>query len=310
LSDEDGRRNPYGFFFRMFVGLIACAALCPAGLGRAVDLTEDIQLRIAEQFLAQGEFYRAVTEYKRFSILFPNSDRGQAALHGEAVARYLGGDYLDAAASWHRLRKQYPGSAMEPETHYWEGIALWKGGSLDSAVVKFETVTDFYGQSALAPTAYAARALVDLEGGDPLAAREHLSRAIDAYPADANSGAFRTAKGLVRRYAEMPEKSPGLAGTLSALLPGAGYFYARRPGDGVSAFLVNLLFVGATYELLRNENYVAGYLVGGFGIPFYLGNVYGSANAAKRWNLEIRKGVRDEISAVLHFAVDVGRNPD
>ena len=41
----------------------------------AIVLTDDIQMVLGDAFLAEGDYYRAVTEYKKLTILFPDSDR-------------------------------------------------------------------------------------------------------------------------------------------------------------------------------------------------------------------------------------------
>jgi hypothetical protein len=41
--------------------------------------------------------------------------------------------------------------------------------------------------------------------------------------------------------------------------------------------------------------------VGGIGLPFYLGNIYGSANAAKKWNIAVRNELRSRISVTIDY---------
>ena len=81
----------------------------------------------------------------------------------------------------------------------------------------------------------------------------------------------------IDRYQELPEKSPVLAGVMSAILPGSGYIYAEHYGDGITAFLINGLFIAGTITAIHQENYAVAGIVGGVGVPFYLGNIYGSA---------------------------------
>ena len=101
------------------------------------------------------------------------------------------------------------------------------------------------------------------------------------------------------RYKELPEKSPVLAGVLSAILPGSGYFYAGRYGDGITAFLINGLFIAGTITGIHGENYAVAGIVGGIGVPFYLGNILGSANAAKKWNIGIQNEFSQRIFLLL-----------
>ncbi|GEM_PF-6383204 len=60
---------------------------------------------------------------------------------------------------------------------------------------------------------------------------------------------------------------------------------------------------GEEYEAsaVYNENYAVAAIVGGIGLPFYLGNIYGSANAAKKWNIAVRNELRNRISVTLDY---------
>ncbi|MCK7485440.1 MAG: hypothetical protein MZU97_07675 [Bacillus subtilis] len=44
------------------------------------SFTGDVQLKIADAFMEEGEYYRAITEYKKFLILFPDSAKGGLCL--------------------------------------------------------------------------------------------------------------------------------------------------------------------------------------------------------------------------------------
>lgn len=91
--------------------------------------------------------------------------------------------------------------------------------------------------------------------------------------------------------------SPFLAGTMSAIIPGSGKFYARRWKDGISS----LLFVGLTafqsyrgFEKNGVES-VYGWIMGGLSFSFYLGNVYGSVKAAKDYNQNLNEKYKENI---------------
>lgn len=81
-------------------------------------------------------------------------------------------------------------------------------------------------------------------------------------------------------------KSPFLAGTLSALLPGAGRVYAKDVKDGIISFI----FIAATsYQSYRRFSQggiksAGGWIYGGFAAGFYIGNIYGSIKSAKSYN--------------------------
>jgi TM2 domain-containing membrane protein YozV len=129
--------------------------------------------------------------------------------------------------------------------------------------------------------------------------RQALKRFLERYPGHPGEENVREALALLDRYQELPEKSPVLAGVMSAILPGSGYIYAEHYGDGITAFLINGLFIAGTITAIHQENYGVAGIVGGVGVPFYLGNIYGSANAAKKWNLAVRNEIIQKIHSTL-----------
>jgi len=88
---------------------------------------------------------------------------------------------------------------------------------------------------------------------------------------------------------------------MSAVVPGSGYMYAGRYGDGVVALIVNGLFIAGTVAAIHQESYAVAAIVGGIGLPFYVGNIYGSANAATKWNIGVRKELREKIAVSLDY---------
>jgi hypothetical protein len=67
------------------------------------------------------------------------------------------------------------------------------------------------------------------------------------------------------------EKSPGLTGTLSALLPGAGQLYTGAYRDAGLAFALNAAFIWAAIEAFDHDNRVLGGILGFFEIGWYGG---------------------------------------
>jgi hypothetical protein len=65
--------------------------------------------------------------------------------------------------------------------------------------------------------------------------------------------------------------------------------------------VVNGLFITGTILAVEDENYPVAALIGGVGLPFYIGNIYGAANAARKWNLSFTRKFRDELALSLEF---------
>ena len=78
----------------------------------------------------------------------------------------------------------------------------------------------------------------------------------------------------------LPRKSPALAGTMSALLPGSGQLYVGRPGDALAAFSINAVLIGGTVLAARRDQDAAAIAIGFVASGFWFGNIYGAANGA------------------------------
>lgn len=95
---------------------------------------------------------------------------------------------------------------------------------------------------------------------------------------------------VLEDYGQEKFKSPLVAGLLSGVIPGSGKLYA---GDWKNA-IFSLLFVGInTYQSYRGFsrngiNSAQGWIFGGIGFGYYVGNIYGATWTAKRKNQQIR----------------------
>ncbi len=288
---------PLSFFF--FSILFQSPSAYPDD--RGVFLSEKIQLKMADVFMEEGEYYRAVTEYKKFLILFPDSEKADYALFRTGMAYYRGEEYEPSRRHFSVLGEKYKASRYLPEAIYYEGLSHWKMKDREKARAAFDTLAEAFPWSEFAPLALIAGSLVTFEEENVPASRKCLERLTDRYPEYPGSKNAIEAMALIDQYPRLPEKSETLAAAMSAVLPGSGYIYADRVGDGITAFLINALFIAGTIAAVNAENYGLAGVVGGIGLPFYLGNIYGSANAAKKWNLGVKRELRNKVFLTLDF---------
>lgn len=80
------------------------------------------------------------------------------------------------------------------------------------------------------------------------------------------------------------QKSPALAGTLSAILPGAGQAYTGSWQSGAMAFVLNALFLSATLELQDKDLHATALASGVVFSITYLGNILNAAESARIYN--------------------------
>ena len=270
------------------------------GESRTLVVTDDLQLGLAEAFMAEGEYYRAITEYKRFLYFFPEAEQADYARLQIGMAYFRGGECPQAIEAFARIRQNYP-SEHYAKAVFYEGVCRSRLKNPKGAQDDFERVVAAAPAAPEADAALAGLALAALDRGDQDSSRQAVQRLAADYPHTPRGAAAADALPLFAEADSRPRKSPLLAGTLSAIVPGSGHAYAGRPSDGLSALLVNGLFIAGTVVALEDENYPAAALLGAAGLPFYLGNIYGASEAARKWNLSLARDLRDALALKLDY---------
>lgn len=109
-------------------------------------------------------------------------------------------------------------------------------------------------------------------------------------------------KELAEQAIAIKRKSPAMAGIMSAIVPGTGRMYVKDWKDGI----VSLFFVGTmAFQSVRGFNKsgvksTRGWVYGGIGFGFYLGNIYGSVVSAKGYNKKSHSGIRTKIENLFN----------
>ena len=211
----------------------------------------------AESLERQGEHYRAITEYKRLRFFFPDDARARAAELRIGLAYLRGGEAGQAVT---HLRGALERDAADPAAGY-------------ADTLRFALALGYLERGRERP--YPLR----LDGIE--AALRTLEEIGAESPAKARAAGFAAA---LREPPELPEKSPWLAGTLSAVVPGAGSFYVGRYAEGSLALFVNAVLIYATVNSFQREQVAAGTVFGALALAFYGGAIYAAANGAHKFN--------------------------
>ncbi|MCK4596422.1 tetratricopeptide repeat protein, partial [bacterium] len=114
------------------------------------------------------------------------------------------------------------------------------------------------------------------------------------------SGAARIMREKAIRGSHLPQRSPALAALFSTIVPGSGKWYAGRSTDG----LYSLLLVGSSAAIASNyaqdDQWTKAGLFGALGMFFHIGNIYGSAVEAERFNHSKRQFFLHDLSVSAH----------
>jgi putative membrane protein insertion efficiency factor len=272
------------------------------GADRRVRLGETVAF--ARRLEQRGERASAATEYQRAAMLagLARADAWAFDRIGAGAARAA--DALGAEAAYLTAAMLSPDEAQRAREVYRAATSRFDGGSFaacerlladrtlvapapESSGVRREGRPDAAHVEALG-------GLANLGLGDWDVARARFASAhtlaalASPAPDDTTRRRIETLAGFVEQGPRLPRRSPVLAGTISAVLPGSGQLYSGRGSDGLRHLLFNAAMILTTISFARGEHVPAAILTGSLALPFYIGNIRGAADSAKRFNRERR----------------------
>jgi len=255
---------------------MACAMACAASHAADTNL-----LAFADHLFKSGDYYRAITEYERFSFLYPNDPLAHAAGFRIALC-YAAGQRPDAARS--RLLetiRSRPDDDAAANAMLLLADLDYQSGNFSGARRWLE---EFLGKRPDDPRADGVRlrlALCLLRSGQHDLAEQTLKNA------RSDSETAKSADLLMRQFSNLdrlPNKSAGKAALLSAVAPGLGQLYVGRRGDAFMAFLMNAMFIGGAVAAFHNDEPVAGSALSIAGLSAYAGSIANASVSARKFN--------------------------
>jgi tetratricopeptide (TPR) repeat protein len=266
---------------------------------RVID--EQTQMGLGDYFFEDGDYYRAVTEYKRFLFFFPESLRAEEALWKIASSYFRGKKWDDALPAADELLKKHPSSPWAAEAVLLKGRCWMEKREFSQARHHFQRAREMAAGTGVAQEAQWQSAVSYLRE------ERWKEAAAEFRKVDPNSKLYPRAdywaKGL-EGIEEVPQKSPTTAGIL-AVLPGAGHLYCERYRDAGIAFVLNAAFIWGMVEAFKHENYVVGGILTFFEIGWYSGNIYSAVSSAHKYNRNKKKEYLDGLEKEDRFSVGI-----
>ncbi len=264
--------------------LARCEARTPVSERVAPGMTADQILAFAERLLNEGEYFRAITEYRRFLFAFPTDPRRAMAHFRVGLAQYRGTRYPDALQTFREVAERYPETVYGRQALLWQGEALMRQADYPQADAVFDRVSRQFEHDDLGHLARYQQGWIRLYQRQWQAAAQQFRQI------PASSPLYRAAQHLAEEVQEgdrLAQKSPVLAGVLSGVLPGSGQLYNGRPGDALLAFFLNGLFVVGIIEAVNHDELAIAGALSFFEAGWYAGNVYGAVNGAHKHNRRV-----------------------
>jgi tetratricopeptide (TPR) repeat protein len=245
-------------------------------------------LGFADNLFENKDYYRAITEYKRFIFLFPDNPLVLNVKYKIGLS-YLKGDRLEDA------KETFAGLSILEEKNEITKKSLFRLAEVYFKDYRYQSSADTYLRFIDEyPDAVETDSARYKLGWSYLFGDEHdkAKKSFNDTPLESPFYAMsqNVSKGM-DELADMPRKSPALSGTLSAILPGAGQVYCGRYQDAVTAFILNGLFIWGTVEMFEDDHYAAGGTLAFFSLMWYSGNIFGAVSSAHKFNRDAKSDI-------------------
>jgi hypothetical protein len=226
-------------------------------------------------FAKELDLYQAITAFKRASFLLPSSDTVHKTEldYDMLLAYYLGGKYQEAIYTFDMTSLRQTTPAFTPYH--------------DLMVILYDSLSHL----RQADATYRADEIVDyMQTGYPETAQKlALSKILTQGDIPALEKAAPHHSDIQKLLSDynLEKKSIKTAQLLNSFVPGAGYFYLGQTQSGITAALLNGVFIWASVYFFQHGNTAAGIIFSSVEAGWYFGGIYGAGHEAKLYNERI-----------------------
>ena len=265
----------------------------------SVPCTRDYSNHGFPEFLVEsGEYNRAITEYYRLLFYSTDSVRTTVLFRKIGMCYYNSMDY-DGYISFLKANKNRfkSDSTINFEMAYYLARCYYYLNQYEKSISVLEWSTlsppkEFYNEAQFLLGISYAR-LFDFQK-----AVKKMQLIEQDYPQKINVDKLILSFNHSDR---LPKRDPFLAGTLSFVIPGAGYLYCSRPKTALTSFIINGILFWTIRDAVVKKQAGFASAVSFFGLGWYIGNIKGSADAATVYNHNIRNHFIDKALEKEHF---------
>ncbi|MDY0398015.1 MAG: tetratricopeptide repeat protein [Desulfuromonas thiophila] len=276
----------------LLILLVALAPLLLAAPLRAE--TASLQLGFADTLFAEGDYYRAVSEYKRYLYLQPDSPHAAQAHLNLARASLLAGRSAEGRQALDALIASHPASPQAAAAQLLLAeIPFRQQQYQQSHQLLQQPLTD--SASTFLRQHQQRLSLWNLLHG------EQYPQALALWHSD--PAIFGLEEADLQALQQRPRKSPALAGSLSAVLPGAGQLYNGRYREAGLALALNAAFLLGGLQAIDTGNSILGGILLFFEAGWYGGNIYNAMNSAHKFNRDQHQTALDALKQRSGFSL-------
>ena len=249
--------------------------------------------KFADSLYEQGDYLRAAGEYQRYLFYLPESEEIRYKI---AICYRFGGKAEQAIQGFEAILQASAKSQYVNRAYYQIGATYFLQGQFEQSI---QFLSDVLPRITDTRQHAEAEQLIGLS----YLKQKRWAEAGQLFQALQKSdiGQVREKAEVYHLYAEnganLPTRSPFLAGTLSTIVPGAGRLYTDRFGDALTSLFTVGLAGWQAYDGFRRDGISSakGWTLGTLCGIFYVGNIYGSVISARVYN----RHITDEFLATL-----------
>ena len=225
--------------------------------------------KIGMGFAKELDLYQALTCFKRASFLLPPEDTMHRTQldYDILLAYYLGSKYQDVIYTFDMtsLRRTTP----EFTPYHDLMVMLYDSHSHLKQTEQADDIISY--MLSQFP-----------ETGEKLALSKILMKG-DISALETAAPTHPEIQQLLNNY-QLEKKSTRTAQLLNSFVPGAGYFYLGQTQSGITAVLLNGVFIWASIYFFQHKNLPAGIIFTSLEAGWYFGGIYGAGQEAKLYN--------------------------
>ena len=279
----------------LFVILFTITLLSSVVAEEPIDYYAPENVRKFADFLyEQGDYLRAAGEYQRY--LFYQPRESEEMRYRIALCYRFAGQTEQAVQNFQTLLRAHPEGRFASRAYYQIGATYFLQDQYVQAV-------QFLREALPHVTDMRQHAEAEQLIGLSYLMQKRWSEAGEIFNTLKRSEVTSVSQKAVvyhsyaEKGADLPTRSPFLAGVLSTIVPGVGRLYTGRISDTLTSLFIVGLTGWQAYDGFQRDGLssVKGWTLGTLSGIFYVGNIYGSVISARVYN----RRVADEFLATL-----------
>src|SRR3989338_6406865 len=235
----------------------------------AAESPEEI-FRFGNHLYQEEDYYRAITEYKRFLHFYPTHPKAPQVAFQIGFSYLKGKKWEAALPTFQKLSLSQ--TRLKEDAAFAIAQTYFLSGNHSSAIKEWDQFLESSPKNSWSNISLYQKGWAYFLQEKNEEAQQELAKI-------KNTKLKMKAELLsqeINHWEDLPYRSPFLAGMFSAVLPGSGQWVNGRFWDGAAALTINSMFAYGIYATLDKEYYVPAGILIFFGAGFYGANIFSS----------------------------------